>query len=74
MVYSVAKFQQSNTYQYPTDKKVQKLFEVPMYKRFLTSEVLGVVTITASCLLAHGQSGRSAMSFKGQLLPPPLSG
>jgi len=31
MVYSAAKFQQSNTYQYPTDKKVRKLFEVPAY-------------------------------------------
>jgi len=31
MVYSAAKFQQSNTYQYPTDKKVRKLFEVPTY-------------------------------------------
>jgi len=31
MVYNAANSKQSNTYQYPTDKKVQKLFEVPMY-------------------------------------------
>ena len=31
MVYSAAKFQKSNTYQYPTDKKVRKLFKVPTY-------------------------------------------
>ena len=31
MVYNAANSQQSNTYQYPTDKKVRKLFEVPAY-------------------------------------------
>jgi len=31
MVYNAANSQQSNTYQYPTDKKVRKLFEVPTY-------------------------------------------
>jgi hypothetical protein len=31
MVYNAANSQQSNTYQYPADKKVRKLFEVPMY-------------------------------------------
>jgi len=31
MVYSAAKFQQSNTYKCPTDKKVRKLFEVLTY-------------------------------------------
>jgi len=30
-MHSAAKFQQSNSYQYPTDKKVRKLFEVPTY-------------------------------------------
>jgi len=32
-MYSAANSQQSNTYQYPTDKKVRKLFEVPTYKQ-----------------------------------------
>ena len=31
MVYNAANSQQSNTYQYPTDKKVRKIFEVPTY-------------------------------------------
>jgi len=31
MVYNAANSQQSNTDQYPTDKKVLKLFEVPTY-------------------------------------------
>jgi len=31
MVYNAANSQQSNTYQYPADKKVRKLFEVPKY-------------------------------------------
>jgi len=31
MVYNAANSQQSNTYQYPTDKKVRKRFEVPTY-------------------------------------------
>jgi hypothetical protein len=31
MVYSAAKFQQSNTSQFPTDKKVRNLFEVSTY-------------------------------------------
>ena len=30
-MYNAANSQQSNTYQYPTDKKVRKLFEVPTY-------------------------------------------
>jgi len=33
MVYNAANSQQSNTYQYPTDKKVRKLFEVPTYNQ-----------------------------------------
>jgi len=33
MVYNAANSQQSNTYQYPTDKKLRKLFEVPTYLR-----------------------------------------
>jgi len=36
MVYNAANSQQSNTYQYPIDKKVQKLFEVPVYNYFLS--------------------------------------
>jgi len=31
MVYNAANNQQSNTYQYPTHRKVRKLFEVPTY-------------------------------------------
>ena len=31
MMYSAANNQKSNTCQYPTDKKVRKLFEVPTY-------------------------------------------
>jgi len=31
MVHNAANSQQSNTYQYPTDKKVWQLFEVPTY-------------------------------------------
>ena len=30
-MYNAANSQQSNTYQYPTDKKVRELFEVPTY-------------------------------------------
>ena len=30
-MYNAANSQQSNTYQYPTDKKVRKLFEVSSY-------------------------------------------
>jgi len=41
MVYSAAKFQQSNTYQYPTDKKIRKLFEVPRYFQ-TTSEIRSI--------------------------------
>jgi len=33
MVYNAANSQQSNTYQYTTDQKVRKLFEVPTYIR-----------------------------------------
>jgi len=35
MVYNAANSQQSNTYQYLTDKKVRKLFEVPTYVHLL---------------------------------------
>jgi len=35
MVYNAANSQQSNTYQYHTDKKARKLFEVPTYLRGL---------------------------------------
>ena len=31
MVYNAANSQQSNTYQYPKDNKVRKIFEVPTY-------------------------------------------
>ena len=39
MVYKAANSQQSNTYQYSTDKKVRKLFEVPTYK-YIPANVL----------------------------------
>jgi len=37
-VYNAANSQQSNTYQYPTDKKVRKLFEVPSYFLHILAE------------------------------------
>jgi len=40
MVYNAANSQQSNTYQYPIDKKVQKPFEVPTYNDVILLNVL----------------------------------
>ena len=45
MVYNAANSQQSNTYQYPTDKKVRKHFEVPTYfsESFKSSIIVTII-------------------------------
>jgi len=36
MMYNAANCQQSNTYQYPTDKKGRETFELPKYYQAIT--------------------------------------
>ena len=44
MVYSAANSQQSNIYQFPTDKKVWKPFEVPTYITLCIQNKLNIKT------------------------------
>ena len=44
MVYNATNSQQSNTYQYPADKEVRKLFEVPTYMALSSQGIMWLIS------------------------------